>query len=445
MMRAVIVTTGDSNAYSNFINTDIDLIKESIATTNVEVIRGGELKGDLQSYMSEIGNAIFDCDILFILSNDNPKSYSLISQAIANGLSMSVIKSQKSSDTISECAFNRNENLPLDHIADFSTIPEAAILLPSNTSYVQSYAVTSQKQLIFVLPICPSEISKIFRGSVTEYIISFCERNAPAEQNIYSDISMKVKHVIKAADFGKKSVGELLQPYLNNNNPTISCVYKQGDYAIILNARREGNVSPDTIVQNCLEQLRDVLGECIYCYSDRFLWDITCEMLYSHEITLAVAETGTKGVFSDTLSFHEYIDKIFKDGSVFKGQERLTSLNIPVWLVDKHGVTGKSVATAMAYSAMQKAHTSLGIAITVKNDEFNNDTSICTIALTDGENVWCKHLTSEHTSEEHFKGTAMLYGYNMLRLYCESYGNTMAGAEPIKNILKNSLLKKLKK
>ena len=444
-MKAVILTTGDSNAYNNYINADISLIRENLATTSIEVLRGGELKGDLQSYMTEIGDAIFECDILFILSSENPKSYSLISQAIANGLNMATIKSQKSADTILEYAMGKGEEVPLDYLSDLSTIPEAAILLPANTSYVQSYVITSQKQLIFVLPITPSDIKNIFTDSVTDYIINFYERNVDTSVQPRTDISGKVKYVIKAADFGQRSVGDLLEPFMNKSNPTISCVYKQGDYAIIINARREDNMSPEVIIQNTLEDLREALGNSIYCFSDRFLWEIACEMLYSHDLTLAIAETGTKGAFSDTLSFHEYVDKILKDGSVFKGSERLTDLEIPFDLVNKYSVTGKPVATAMAYSAMKKSNTSLGIAVTVQNGDENTDTTVCTIALTDGENVWCKHLTSENTSEEHFKGTSMLYGYNMLRLYCENFGYTMAGAEKVSDILKKSLLKRLGK
>ncbi len=438
-MKALLITTGDSNAYANFLNTDIDVIAQKLNGMGIGIARGNDLVAG--TYSKQIGESISQCDILFIAIQENPKMYADVAKTLVQGLGLNLVREPRAADAVAGCANSRRELISLEYIDDFSNIPQSAVLLQNFSGYVQSYMISSKRQLIFVVPIRPTDILDLLTGKMIEYLREFVARNLQIQEPVQLTPAT-VSCIIKAAELGERSVADMLSHMLGGKNPTVSYEYDGADYTIRLTAHDEGTATAQELIQACTDKLRIVLNGCVYAYDDRGFNHVAGELLRSHALTMATAEHGTRGIFTESILEYAEIDKIFKENSVFVGSDRLTALSIPAGVVSKYGLISKEVAVSMAFSALKKANTSLGVSLLLGAGHTEAQ-RLCFVVLADSEKVWVKLLSSSDGDSNRLRQIGAMHAFNMLRLYCDSYGHTMPGGESIDTVLKKSVIKAL--
>lgn len=101
---------------------------------------------------------------------------------------------------------------------------------------------------------------------------------------------------------------------------------------------------------------------------DRDLLDLVeqiKERMVARHLTISVAESCTGGLLSSCLTAIEGASNYFSYGFVtYSNQAKISLLNIPSQIIEQFGSVSKEVAESMAIGAMNKAKSSIAIAIT---------------------------------------------------------------------------------
>lgn len=101
---------------------------------------------------------------------------------------------------------------------------------------------------------------------------------------------------------------------------------------------------------------------------DRALLDLVeqiKEKMVSRHLTISVAESCTGGLLSSCLTAIEGASSYFSHGFVtYSNQAKISLLNIPNQIIEQFGAVSQEVAESMAIGAMNKAKSSIAIAIT---------------------------------------------------------------------------------
>lgn len=87
--------------------------------------------------------------------------------------------------------------------------------------------------------------------------------------------------------------------------------------------------------------------------------------LTSKNLTISVAESCTGGLLSSCLTSIDGASNYFSYGFItYSNQAKKDLLNVPSQIIEQYGAVSKETAEAMAVGALDKAHSSIAVAIT---------------------------------------------------------------------------------
>jgi nicotinamide-nucleotide amidase len=203
-------------------------------------------------------------------------------------------------------------------------------------------AEDTQGRLIFAVPGVPKEMIAMIDGSV---IPSLLERSEGAP-------SIIVSRVLRTFGIGESSLAEPIEDILTTaENPTVApLIYQNTEVHLRLTAKVQDEAEAKVLLDDMEERLRArSIGSYIFGIDDQTLPSILVQELTQRGQTVAVAESLSGGQLNSFLTDVPGASQVLRGGVVaYTVDVKEKVLQVPLSLIETHGVVSAEVAQAMA-------------------------------------------------------------------------------------------------
>ena len=431
-MKAVLLAVGEAAVYSDFFQASMTYLRQALERLKIQADQAAACSADEEELFELVREYSHQSQLVVLLTAPQPEAAAAVCQVVAHGLHLETKINKTALSLVQEHLQRTGMELSGEEQECYARMPQSALLLPNSSGFVQGYVLAARQQMLLVLPASPSELHLVFNHDVEQLLVRFGnllrDRQRPAQN---SGGPSAVRMTLKAAEVGNKSVAQLLEPFLKEEDPQLNYRYTAGDYEITAEATGSTRQEAEEKLDSLYEKLAQALGPCLYSSKRQSMAAAVCEALSSAGLTIAVAESGTGGLLSQKILRLSDTQRVLDGNSgVFYNRAKLETLDISKKLLSSCGTISRQAAAAMALKARQAAGTSLGVSITAsvgKSSDPTKPSGVVYLAITNGKQVWSRQLRLGEGDADTQREIAALHALNMLRLYAVQQGNLPGG------------------
>lgn len=335
-MLAEIISIGDELTSGKILDSNAQWLSRELANLGIRVLFHTTVGDELQANIEVFRAAARRVDLIVATGGLGPTADDLTRESLAEMLNVPLVKDEKALEHIRNLFLRRSREMPLSN-ENQALYPDGGktIFNPNGTAPGIEITV-SRKQIaefagefekspdslldvfrIIALPGVPVELRDMWKHSVRDSILEFCEAQSGAKRTIL----FRSLHAFGA---GESQIEAMLPDLIRrSHSPTVGIT---ADLATISLRIRCESSSPE----ECREQMepterliREKLGTLLYGEEEQTLADVVIQRLQAEGKTLAVMEWGTRGILCNTLSRCENADRCFLGGEVIRSPKFL--------------------------------------------------------------------------------------------------------------------------
>ncbi|WP_026485718.1 competence/damage-inducible protein A [Caldanaerobius polysaccharolyticus] len=405
-MKCEIISVGTELLLGQIANTDAQYISQQLAPLGIDVYFHTAV-GDNSDRLKEcLEIAWRRSDAIITTGGLGPTLDDLTKETIADFLGLKMVKYQQAYDHLKQ--YFKGREITQNNYRQVY-FPENSILLPNNNGTALGCIVEKDNKVIIILPGPPNELIPMFQESVIPYLRS------------KSDYVIKSK-VLRLFGIGESKVEEMLKDIIvNQSNPTIAPLAKEGEVTLRITAKGKDQVIIDRMIKDMEDRVRSVVGEWIYGVDDDSLESVVGRLLMEKGITISLAESCTGGLMSHKLTNIPGISSVFKLGAVvYSNEAKEDILGVNPTTIKEKGAVSRETAIQMAEGARLTGKTDLGLAVTgiagPGGGTSSKPVGLVYIALSDGKNIVCNEYHFNSNRQKN-KNLTSMHALDMIRRY----------------------------
>lgn len=307
-------------------------------------------------------------------------------------------------------------------------IPRGSKPFPPAYGKIPGYVISSSRQHIIMLPETQNEIIPMFNKYVSPYLGGAS--------------TTTVTRTVRTYGASEKAVRDALTGMLSSSNPVITVQTEDGEVLVRVTAHAESNQHATAMCTPALRSIVGKIGDAAYGLDVDSLQSALVSKLAKKEYDIAIAESGTGGMFTRVITETEGGQQVLRysvaaddDSSKVKKLELVARK-----LKKRGGGVSEYAAVAMADAARQKAGTNVGIAITASTEDTATrkcPPGLVYIAVCNENFVYVKQLVigDGEASDDIIVDAALSRALNMARLFVDYLPRRYSGAIPLSEAL----------
>ncbi len=221
-------------------------------------------------------------------------------------------------------------------------LPEFATSIPNHNgtapgAFIPYYKDGKCSCLLILLPGPPNENQPMFRDSVAPLLR---EHGSVVLDNTF----------IHMIDIGESDAAEVLADLLADSqvNPSLAPYASTGEVTFRLTLRRENNES-GALAQEMLDEIQARLGKYIYHIGNKSLTEVTADLLFEQEQSVAFVESLTAGMACAELAKVPGISQVLRGGiCTYQTETKHSVLGVSEELLAQYGAVSPECAAEMA-------------------------------------------------------------------------------------------------
>jgi nicotinamide-nucleotide amidase len=201
---------------------------------------------------------------------------------------------------------------------------------------------------------------------------------------------------LKCFGLGESALEEKIKEFGGAELPALSYVAR--GYEVNLQIKGSGDRdTADAYINQVEQKIRAVLGDYIYGIDDDTLAGSVAELLISHNLTLALAESCSGGLLSDLLTDIPGSSQYYKGGLVaYSRSAKQNLLGVDKEILDRDGEVSETTARSMAEQIRSLFLTDFGIGVTgiagPESDASQSPVGLVYIAVASPSGCKCEQL-----------------------------------------------------
>ena len=405
-MKITILAVGSEAQYQPTFDTAYQYLKKETASLSAE-LSYAICRPETTELFAAMRQAMSQSEALILLLSPEPAAVSTALRVVCGGLERSVATDAALQKQLEARAARMGLTLSYEQLADFSSFPSGATLLPNAQGLVQGYAIAARRQLLMALPALPGELSALYPSSVRPLLGKLAGLAA----------SYGTVRVLELDQF---SVPQEITRLSQNPHLKLTSRHQCGDYEINIEATGADQAEADDYLQRAISHMQQTFGIYLYCIGSRPLPQIVVDGLTRHGLTLATAEWGTGGLLSGQLS------AIVGAGGCYRAAYNDThigqELELPRRLLQEPSENAALIAGLLAQQSRRAGRTALGLGVYCQAGS-----GLLHVALADKNRVWNRRLSVAELRREDTPQIAVWQAMNVLRLYTAQYPKQLPG------------------
>jgi nicotinamide-nucleotide amidase len=407
-MRAEIISCGTELLLGHITDTNATYLAQSLASLGIDLYFVSQV-GDNQGRIVETLRRAWErSDLVIITGGLGPTEDDLARESISTMLGETMQVDPTLEAELRAMFAVRNSVMPESNIKQATLIPSAQVLRnPRGTA--PGWWVEKDGHIIVAMPGVPREMYHMWENEVIPRLAPFAG-------------GLIFTRILRVWGLGESAVEERLGSVIHGNNPTLATYAKSDAIDVRITAKAETREQAELQVAEMETQTRLILGHYIFGVDKDTLQSVTGKQLSSRNQWLAVMDSITGGLLSNTITDNPNSAQHFKGAIVSYNPDLNVQMGVPREIIEQYGVISEETARAMAHVVRERLGADYGLGVTgVAGPEKQEDKPAGTvhIAIEGPEGVVTGMGPGWRASRDDNKRFAVLAALNLLRLHLE--------------------------
>jgi nicotinamide-nucleotide amidase len=406
-MRAILINTGTELLLGDVQDAHLAFIAREIFPLGLRIEERRTVP-DSDVIRRTLSELFPHCEILFVTGGLGPTTDDITREMVAESLGLELRQDPQLFASLKRRLQLRGIKWA-SGIARQAEVPAGAEVLLNEVGSAPGFYLKANitpripSPHVFVLPGPPRELQPMFRKFAMPILQSIIEVPVPVERRSYSIAGMGESLV-------EEAIGESVLAI-----PGIELGYcaRPGEVEVRVIGEPDAIQMADAII-------RGKLGVAIFSVNGEALEAVVVTLLKRRKETLAIAESCTGGLITNSITNVPGASDVFLAGYVaYANTSKTDILKVDPKLIEKHGAVSEPVARAMAEGARRRAGSTYGLATTGVagptggSDEKPVGTVYIAVALAESETIVKRFFFP--TDRETFKQLAAQTALDLLR------------------------------
>lgn len=352
-MNFEILSVGTELLLGQIVNTNAQEISRLLSELGFSVYYTTVVGDNPERLKEALAIAAKRADGVITTGGLGPTGDDLTKETIAEYCGLPCVMHEESRKKLVNYFESRGLYMPQNNLKQ-AEMPEGCIVLDNDNGTAPGAIVETEKNVFIMLPGPPREMRAMLWDKVKPYL------QKKADCVIHSK-SLRV--------FGKgeSAIDEALADLMQHAaNPTLAPYAKTGEVELRLTAKARTVEEAEKMLGPLEEQVRNVLGDCVYAEGERAnLQTTVVELLNQKGLTLATAESCTGGLISKKITEVAGSSACFHCGMVtYSNDQKERLLGVKSETLAAHGAVSEETALEMSQGAKERAGADIGIGVT---------------------------------------------------------------------------------
>ncbi len=407
-MRAEIISCGTELLLGHITDTNATFLAQSLSALGIDLYFVSQVGDNLSRIVETLKRAWERSELIIMTGGLGPTEDDLAREAISE-----LLGEKMEVDPVLEAELRRTfqvrgSRMPERNVKQATLIPSARAL-PNPLGTAPGWWVEKDGHIIVAMPGVPREMYRMWE-------LEAIPRLKPYTGGII------FTRILRVAGLGESSVEERLDPVIHSNNPTVATYAKPDAVDVRVTAKAGTVEEAERQVAEMEARIRELLGHHIFGVDRDTLQSVVGEYLKERGQTLAVMESFTGGLLSNTITNVAGSSTYFIGGLVAYSTELKIQMGVPREVVEQYGAASEETARAMAHAVRERLGADFGLGITGATEpdmQEGKPASAVHIAIEGPEGVVTGMGPGWRASREDQKRLAVYAALNLLRLHLE--------------------------
>lgn len=408
-MNCELISVGTEILLGDILNTNVQYLSKELAALGMSVMHHSTVGDNKERLIDALDLAFTRCEIVILTGGLGPTPDDLTKETCAEYFGFGLYEDENILKNIE--AYFCNKNIPMPECnKKQALVPENSIILENRNGTAPGLIMEKDGKIMIVLPGPPKEMAPMFREQVRKYLKKYTKE-------------VIVSHSIRTFGIGESAMSEKVEQLLSSSNPTVAPYAKSGEALLRVTAKAEDEKEAEKLMKPIISEIEEKLGEYIYGIDTSSIEEATVDLLKKKKLTVAFAESCTGGLCAKRITDVAGASEVFHCGVVSYSDEiKNKVLGVKKEHLTKYGAVSGVVAAEMALGVKNISGADFGAAVTGFAGPFyegcEDPVGLIYIAVTDGELLWLKKLTTGHS-----KGAS-----------CREYNRTVSASNVINEV-----------
>jgi nicotinamide-nucleotide amidase len=353
-MNAEIIAVGSELLLGQIVNTNARFLSKVLADLGINVFYH-TVVGDNSTRLKEtIEIAESRSNIIIFTGGLGPTKDDLTKETIATHLNRKLISDEQALASIEEY-FKRTGRRMTANNRKQALVIDGCEVLPNDQGMAPGMIVTAEKHMYMLLPGPPKEMEPMF--------LTYAHPTMINKLQLQEKI---VSRVLRFFGIGESQLETEIEDLIDaQTNPTIAPLAGDNEVTLRITAKNESVEKATQLIDETEQAILSHVGEYFYGYDETSLMSELSKMLQEKQLTIAVAESLTGGMFQKELTAIPGAGSLLKGGVVcYTPEVKQKVLGVKKDTIENLGVVSAECAKELAENIADLMETDIGISFT---------------------------------------------------------------------------------
>lgn len=299
-MKAEIITSGTELLLGEITDTNAPFLAGQLAALGINLYYTSTVGDNFGRYSEVLRRAWERSDLIITTGGLGPTQGDITREVIAGllGEEMTIVPELKQEliDFFARLRLELTEN----NFKQATIIPSGRPLR-NTAGTAPGWWVEKDGRIILALPGPPREMQAMWYKAVLPELTKRCS-------------AVIVSRTLKTWGLSESKVDEMVAPYLSSPNPTLAMYAKMDGIQLRVTARADTREAADRLIKARESEILELLKDNIWGYDDDTLQGVLGRELVTRKLTMAVAESFTRGLLAHSLATTPGWEEFFRGG-----------------------------------------------------------------------------------------------------------------------------------
>ena len=416
-MIAEIICVGTELLLGETINTNSSYIAKKLSILGIDCYYQTNIGDNSDRIKKVLDIALERSDLIIFTGGLGPTDDDITIQSISEFFNHDLILDNETLFKIENFFKKLKREMPSSNKKQ-AYIPKGAKIIPNSKGtapgIVWELQWKNNSKKILTFPGVPEELYSMWEETAHKYL----------EQ--YSNEVLITRH-LKYMGISEAALADKVKDLLTNENPTVAPLLSKGEATLRIAAKAKNIEKANSLIDEMEKTILLRTSQYFYGYDSETLDEIVGELLLDKNLTLAVAESCTGGLFSSKLTDISGSSEYTKLNFVtYSNEAKIKALGINEKVINYYGAVSKQTALYMSEGVRLQSNCKIGIAITgIAGPTGGSDekpVGLIYIAISNKYNDEVHELRlPDFLSRKQIKEKTCQHALNLLRLFILKY------------------------
>ncbi len=351
-MNAEILAVGTELLLGDIVNTNAQYLSVELAKLGISVFYQSVVGDNAERLTNAYEIAFSRADMVITTGGLGPTEDDLTKEIGSKFFHKKLVLHQPSLDFI-ENVFSRQNLKMTENNKKQAMFPEGSTILENPKGTAPGCMIEENGKILIMLPGPPSEVVPMYENVVLPIL-------RQKSDGIYLSTTVKI------CGIGESAVEDKVKDLIDGQtNPTIAPYAKTNEVTLRVTASAKTEKEAKELIIPTIDELYKRLPDFIYGKDDDTLEGVVCKMLMEKNLTIAVAESCTGGMFTSRLVDFPGISNVLKESCItYSNEAKINRLGVTEETLRDFGAVSRETAIEMAEGIAKTGNANIGVSIT---------------------------------------------------------------------------------